>query len=103
MNARTAKLIALVFAVQCVFLLATVLFNDSGFQWLPTTLGICFWLVPFAGYIVALYHAPIFARWSPILRTACVTLLSVAGSVVGGVAVFLCLPLIGIPIMNHSL
>jgi type IV secretory pathway TrbD component len=101
MNARTTKLATLVFAVQCVLMLATVLFNDSDLQWLPATFGVCFWLVPVAGYIVVLYHAPLFARRSPVLRTVSVTVLSLAGSVVGGIALLLCLPLIGIPIMNH--
>lgn len=76
-------------------------FNDSTWQWLPAIFSISYWLVPFVGYIVALYQAPVFARWPPILRTAFLTVFSLAGSLVGGIVIFLCLPMIGIPIMPH--
>jgi hypothetical protein len=101
MDARSIKRAALVFLVQCALMFAVVVFDESELRWLPAIFAVCFWLLPFVCYIVALYRVPMFSRWSPVLRMACVTVISLVVSAVGGFAIFLSLPLMGIPISPH--
>ena len=101
MDARSLKRAALTFIVQCALMLLVVVFDQSELRWLAGIFAVSFWLLPFVGYIVALYRAPMFSRWSPALRTACVTVVSLVVSVVSGFAIFLFVPLMGIPISPH--
>jgi hypothetical protein len=101
MQARHIKRLGLILVAQCILVAAMILTSDQNVHWLPAAFGVCFWVVPFVSYIVALYDAPALARWSPFLRAACLPLLSAVMTLGGGLAIFFSLPLIEVPIMPH--
>lgn len=102
MRARHIKRLGLIFVAQCGLVASMMLTMDADSHWLPIVIGVCFWVVPFFSYMVALYDAPAFDHWSPILRAACLPFFSAFITLAGGIAIFFfLLPLIGIPLMPH--
>jgi hypothetical protein len=85
MRPKEYKLLALIFAVQVLLYSVMVI-------WSFPTWAIWPMLLPLLGYAVALYGAPIFAKWSAILKmgviTVCAFLLTMAAHILLG-ALFL--------------
>ncbi|MDO8944676.1 MAG: hypothetical protein Q7U75_15950, partial [Desulfobacterales bacterium] len=62
MDVRSLKRAALIFIVQCALMSLVVVFDQSELRWLAGIFAVSFWLLPFVGYIVALYRVPMFSR-----------------------------------------
>jgi hypothetical protein len=99
MRARHIKFVVLILAVQCAFGAGIILSQSAALSWLGMAAGIGFLIIPFIGYIAALYDLPLLARFSPILRTACLTLFSTVATFAAGYAIYLFLWFIGIPMI----
>jgi hypothetical protein len=78
-----------VVAVWQVLTVAAVLYFDSSPQrWIPSLCALAALLPPFVCYIVAVYDAPLFARWSRALKAGVLTLLSIVLTIGGYCALF---------------
>jgi len=96
MKARQFKFAALAVALQCILVIAVVLFHQSGWSRLASITAAGFWGVPFVVYLTALYSSPFLSGEGRISRTILATFFSIAATLVGGFAIFFCLPLVGI-------
>lgn len=77
------KRLALIAVWQTVMVTAVLYFDPSPREWISSTFAVAALLVPFIGYIAALYDIPLLARWPRILRVAVLTLLSLLVTVGG--------------------
>jgi hypothetical protein len=100
MKARQIKFAALAVALQCILVLGVVLFHQSGWGRLASITAAGFWGVPFVVYLTALYSSSFLSGEGPISRTILATFFSIAATLVSGVAIFFCLPLVGIRTMH---
>ncbi len=83
------KRLALVGFWQTLMVFGVLSFDSSPYRWVPSVFAVAALLVPFVGYIAAGYDAPVFARWSPILKMTILTLSSLLVTVVGYTIVML--------------
>ena len=60
--------LALIGLWQAVMVSGIVYFDSSPHHWIPSVFAVAALLVPFIGYIVTVYHAPLFARWSRLFH-----------------------------------
>ena len=97
MRASHFKRTLLVFAIQVVGLTAAFCLEPTRLDWLATIGFFAAYLVPFVGYIVVLYNAPMFTDRSRLLKTAALTILSIAATFGGTMLVFLAFLLSGFP------
>jgi len=97
MRASHFKRALLVFAVQAIALTAAFCLDHTRLEWLAMVGFFASWIVPFAGYIIVLYDAPMFTDRSRLLKTAALTVLSIAATFGGTMLVFLVFLISGFP------
>jgi hypothetical protein len=98
--------LALIVIWQAVMVACLLYFDSSSsHRWVLSVIAISALLLPFVGYIAAVYHAPLFARWSRLfcwhwwlilnirrwraLKMLVLTSASVVVTIVGYVAFFI--------------
>ncbi len=82
--------LALIVAWQVVMVACLIYFDSAkSHRWILDVVAVAALLVPFIGYIAAVYDAPIFARWPRILRAGVFTLCSFAFTFGGYLTFFL--------------
>ncbi len=81
--------LTLILVFQAVMVAATLHFDSSPRRWLPGSFAAAAMLVPLIGYIAAVYKAPRFGKWSRVLKTGVLTLLSILATMCGYTLLFL--------------
>ena len=97
MTISPLKKVLLVLAIQAVAITATFCLDHTRLDWLAMIGCFAAFLVPFPGYIIALYHAPMRLASSKTGRMAVLTLLSFFLTVFGGGFVSIVLLFTGVP------
>jgi hypothetical protein len=88
----------LVFALQVVVAAATVCFDRGGPEWMSFAGAAASFVIPYFGYIVALYDAPMFTDRSRVLKTAAATVVSIYATTAGAVIILLVFGVSGFPL-----
>ena len=74
---------------QAAMVTCFICFDPSPHRWIPSAFAVAALLLPFIGYIAAIYDAPFFMKWPRILKAGVLTLLSVVFTIGGYVAFFI--------------
>lgn len=77
----------LVFAFQAIAMAAAIRCENTSLQWLSFVAAFAHAIVPFIGYIVVLYNAPMLTDRSRLLKTAALTFFSIAATIGGSVVI----------------
>jgi hypothetical protein len=77
------KLIALVFVVQLLLMLALDTWGRNTWGWVERVSFFGTYVIPFIAYLVFLYGAPMFARMSSVPKMICLTLMSYGMTMAG--------------------
>ena len=71
-------------------MVAALLYSDSSpHRWIPSVFAISALLVPFISYIASVYDAPLFVKWSRVLKAAVLTLCSFVCTIIGYLVLFI--------------
>ena len=81
--------LALIVIWQTATTTCVLYFDSSPHRWIPGTFAVAALLLPFIGYIVACYDAPLFARWSRVLKASVLTVSSVVVTIAGYLGLFM--------------
>jgi hypothetical protein len=98
MRIHRSILVLGVFALQCGLTCLTIMWQNTPLGTLAGIASAGSWILPFIGYIAALYGASFFARRSPALRAALLTFISLIATFVGSLAFLAAMMLFGIPL-----
>ena len=81
--------LALIVIWQTAMIACVLYFDSSSHRWIPGAFAVAALLLPFVGYIVACYDAPLFARWSRVLKASVLTVSSVIVTIAGYLGLFM--------------
>jgi hypothetical protein len=82
------KRFRLIIVWQTVMVAAVLYFDSPRRVWLPSLFAVSALLVPFIGYIAAIYNAPILAHWPRVARAFVLTLASALATLGGYYVLF---------------
>jgi hypothetical protein len=82
--------LALIVIWQAVMVACLIYFDSStSHRWILSVIAVAALLLPFIGYIAAIYDAPLFAKWPRVLKAGVFTLSSFVFTIGGYLMFFL--------------
>jgi len=85
---RYVTRLAVIPIFQVAMVSALLYLDSSPHRWLLNALAVAALLVPFIGYMAVVWDAPLFGKWSRILKAGVLTLASIFATVGGYTLLF---------------